>query len=93
MNAETNRTTDEKPLAEQLHTALKGCSYVRGYDLSVMELPHAVVLGGTVNTFFHKQMAQETAVAFLKPKMQQGLMLMLKNDIVVSERRRLSEVE
>ena len=82
MKTETSGT-EEQPLADQLQAVLKQCSHVRQYKLSVMELPHAVVIGGTVSCFFHKQIAQEAVVKHLKPKMVQGLRLMLKNEIVV----------
>ena len=85
MTTKTSRPTEDQPLADQIQTILSEHPHVKGYKLSVMELPHAVVIGGTVKCFFHKQMAQEAAVKFLKPHMQQGLRLMLRNEIVVSE--------
>ena len=84
METETrSRTEDEQPLADQLQAVLKQCPHVKQYKLSVMELPHAVVIGGTVTSYFHKQIAQEAVVKHLKPKLAQGLRLMLKNEIVV----------
>jgi hypothetical protein len=76
-------TTDDAPLAEQLQLALREASHVRRYNFSVLELPHAVVIQGKVNSFFHKQIAQETAIRFLRPKQQNGKMVMLRNEIVV----------
>lgn len=74
---------EEPPLADQLLAAFRDAPYTRGYNLSVLELPHALVIQGTVRSFFHKQMAQEHAGKFLQDKMQQGLRLMLRNEIVV----------
>lgn len=70
-------------LADQLLADLTCSPYMRGYKLSVLELPHALVIQGRVKTFFHKQMAQEHAGKFIKDKQQQGLRLMLRNDILV----------
>lgn len=81
MKTETSGT--EETLADQLQAVLKLCPHVRQYKLSVMEFPHAVVIGGTVASYFHKQIAQEAVVKHLKPKLAQGLRLMLKNEIVV----------
>lgn len=73
----------ELPLAEQLQATLREAPHVRQYGLSVLELPHAIVIQGKVKTFFHKQMAQEEAGKFIKSKQQQGFRLMLRNEIVV----------
>lgn len=78
-----DRTEDEQPLADQLRAVLEQCPHVKGYKLSVMELPHAVVMGGTVRSYYHKQVAQEAVVKHLKLKLVKGLRLMLKNEIVV----------
>lgn len=83
MGTETRRRTEEPPLAEQLQAVLKQCPHVKGYKLSVMELPHAVVIGGTVSSYYHKQVAQEAVLRHLKLKIEQGLRLMLKNEIIV----------
>jgi hypothetical protein len=83
LSTNTRRITEEQPLADQLQEILKQCPHVKGYKLSVMELPHAIVIGGTVTSYYHKQVAQEAVVKHLKPKMEQGLRLMLKNEIVV----------
>ncbi len=80
---ETTIRKKEEPLADQLQCFLKACPHVKGYKLYVKELPHAIVIGGTVNSFYQKQMAQETVAKFLKPRVQQGLRVMLKNEIVV----------
>ena len=74
---------EQNSLSEQICAVLNNCPHMKKYEISVIEYSHAIVLAGTVNSFFHKQMAQETVGQFLKSKMQQGLMLMLKNDIVV----------
>lgn len=74
---------EQQPLANQLLAEFREGPYTRGYDLSVLELPHALVIQGKVRSFFHKQMAQEHAGKFLKEKMQQGLRMMLRNEIVV----------
>jgi len=84
LETNTRRRTEEQPLAEQLQAVLKQCPHVKGYTLSVMELPHAVVIGGTVSSYYHKQVAQEAVAKHLKPKVQQGLRVMLKNEIVVN---------
>lgn len=73
----------EEPLADQLLAEFRDGPYTRGYQLSVLELPHALVIQGSVRSFFHKQMAQEHAGKFLKERQQQGLRLMLRNEIVV----------
>lgn len=70
-------------LADQLLAELSVAPYMRGYKLSVLELPHAIVIQGRVRSFFHKQMAQEHAGKFIKDKQQQGVRLMLRNEILV----------
>lgn len=79
----TTSSHTERPLAEQVQAVLQDCPHVRNFQLSVMELPHAIVIGGTVISFYQKQMAQETVRKFLEPKAKKGLMMMLRNDIVV----------
>lgn len=73
----------KRTLADQLQSALLECPHVKGYELSVMEFSNAVVLAGTVNCFFHKQMAQESVRNFLKSYGDKGFALTLKNEIIV----------
>ena len=75
--------TKELPLADQLQDTFRKGAHTKGYNLAVLELDHALVIQGKVKTFFAKQMAQEEAGRFLKVKQQQGLGLMLRNEIVV----------
>jgi hypothetical protein len=55
----------------------------RGFDQHGAVVDPTAVIQGRVKTFFHKQMAQEHAGKFIKDKQQQGLRLMLRNDILV----------
>lgn len=72
-----------EPLAEELQAAFLKSPYTKGYKLSIVELPNAVVIRGRVRSFFHKQMVQEEVGKFLKSKGQQGLRLTLQNEITV----------
>jgi len=74
---------EKDSLADQIQRALKECSHIRGYKLSVMELSNSVVIGGTVSSFFHKQMAQEVVRIFIQPLVAKGLVLTFRNEIVV----------
>jgi hypothetical protein len=78
---------DKETLADQIQSVLKECPHVRRYKLSVMELSNSVVIGGTVSCFYHKQMAQEAIRIFLKPLVDKGLMLTLRNEITVDSIR------
>jgi len=73
----------EQPLAEQLLATFREAPYIRGYDLSVMEIPHGLMIKGTVRSFFHKQMVQEHAGRFLQDKAQKGFRFTLQNEIIV----------
>lgn len=76
----------EQTLAEQIQGVLRECPFVKGYNLSVCESPENVVVKGVVNSYFAKQMAQETAIRFLKEHYHQGVTANLVNEIIVNSR-------
>lgn len=67
-------------LSDEVQTILQSCSYVKRYNLSVMEIMDSVVLVGKVESYFHKQMAQEVVGKFIKSKGK-----LLRNNIIVEK--------
>lgn len=72
---------DTPTLAVKMQAALRECPHLKRCNVFVMELPNTIVLGGSVSSFYQKQMAQETILKYLK---LHGFMMALENKISVS---------
>lgn len=74
-------------VASRLQAVLNASSYIRSYRLAVLETSDELIIRGRVNSFYHKQMAQEEAINFTKDLATEGVTLVIKNEIVVNGRK------